>query len=1354
MSNNFNNWGWLNEDAEKNKKSSWMDMLEFKKNFIADTIEDRDEAGKNQFIEQIMTSDDLFWSEIWNQLERYYAIHQKEYWDINIRDINMHNLRNIVASDFLKLEHSRNNFKKKVLRDFDIDEKEYEAKVYVKWDIANLSERELSSFNSSDSRLTKYLNTDKKLNLEKRKNFKIFSNLKEKEILNRLKWKSQEEKKEIYDILWKCNNSLNLNDTDIRILFEKNFLKKEEKEEFISTFIPFITLAKAVEIWLLTRQEAEDNKREILTNVLRNKNVNISQLDELSSYLSISDVEVETKNLRDFNNEDTLNKIAEKVWFTKFEDDINHYTEERKKDIIDNWPKTFSELKYSLNKKWIIWIDKFNKWCFVEFSKKDEEWEEEKTYVRVDEIDDKERCFYYTFVGWNQTAVNLENTISKKNISYANFLHNINEWKSKLDFFSEFEMREKIKWWELKSSDFKSISAEDLDWEDNLERKNIIQDKYQKSLEEEISSLDEEIKKLEEKKEDSTQLRAILDDKRSKLVNINNEDLAEFENLNRFKEKINELDKEWKNISKKGEKGLFKWMWIKTKEWGYFEIVWIDSWKISLKSRWENWIFNRIETIDFSSFYEAFKKNWAKRLKPVDNFSELINENNTNDKWKNHEFKDWKFFAKDVEDWDDKWNREVEYLVTWKDDAIIKIWKISWNNIEVQFWERQNYSNLDPKELKKLWVELDKEWKIKNKEDEKNEILRIKWAKKYNMTLTELNKIIAEKEFHPDWQTWKQKKAKQPKDLQNKFHWSFASRFFSRTSIKELVEWWKMLIKSIEESLHKWNEVHAAKFALWLWHFLPEELKNELEVKVEWEENEQMEKELKWLTKVDSPIAVKRILKWLKNKNCPEHKKEAWMLFMLENYWHLTAKWPLYEFRWKFLWYEAMWWRINDSFFLEIKKEAEDWDIPFNEEYLIFKLLKKQCDHGWYNWVIRRSRLHKEFEAKWKNWIEKDFEKWYNDATSKRKIDTIIKEWMAELTWWTTSNALWWFKKAVERWWPIEKMNHWFFTLMFSWAIYRLDQKSFIKLQRMWDTDWQPIILARMWSNLADMKLMNKTILRLTERIEKEDKRVPNIYKEAKEIFDNAEKTILSWSDEERKNIWKANEFWKKYWKQLSHALYMNHTKDTTYWKTDKIIALEKDKDDIFKEYHKRVRDYTKEATFKDALMSDACWWAWMWWLNTYEITKKYIYSDQWWGMRHDQEWKLTWENIVDDIEATKKREISQEEKKKYISLVLKDFSAALLDRHWWRPEALSSYNYANSRTWQKLNEWWLNLSKDLSSVNSTMILNWKEADGTFNRVANNILTWWVSWNLGIDPLEPAISNTKKWFQKWLWFDD
>lgn len=101
----------------------------------------------------------------------------------------------------------------------------------------------------------------------------------------------------------------------------------------------------------------------------------------------------------------------------------------------------------------------------------------------------------------------------------------------------------------------------------------------------------------------------------------------------------------------------------------------------------------------------------------------------------------------------------------------------------------------------------------------------------------------------------------------------------------------------MKESFKHGSDVKAAKAALAMGRFLPEDLREDIQSKVEAAESEEMDKALKKLGAVDSWIAIQRIENWLLNRDTPEHMKEAGMLFMLEKYGHLTAKKALAKYR-------------------------------------------------------------------------------------------------------------------------------------------------------------------------------------------------------------------------------------------------------------------------------------------------------------------------------------------------------------------------------------------------------------------------------------------------------------------------
>ena len=59
----------------------------------------------------------------------------------------------------------------------------------------------------------------------------------------------------------------------------------------------------------------------------------------------------------------------------------------------------------------------------------------------------------------------------------------------------------------------------------------------------------------------------------------------------------------------------------------------------------------------------------------------------------------------------------------------------------------------------------------------------------------------------------------------------------------------------------------------------------------------------------------------------------------------------------------------------EAKADAEKDNQVFSEEFLMHILLKKQCSGRHYSGIKRRTRIHKEYEHKWKSGVNDEFEK-------------------------------------------------------------------------------------------------------------------------------------------------------------------------------------------------------------------------------------------------------------------------------------------------------------------------------------------------------------------------------------------
>jgi len=1300
------NDNWVDRNIKKTQDPKNLFLNEFSKSTI--------NSWKIDILDEIYKSNSIDESpELKNAINDFIANNSLEELNgFDISKITIADLKRKFSNYFFQINNSRNLLNAKIRNEFIVSDADM---THINQLIIWLSKSDLDLYLSSKIKLKKFVNWNWNY-VNKKTDLSLF-NLSSQEINSRLSRVSEIDLEEVKYILVNISE-WRIVDSEIRDLFSTNFFTASEKKQFVLDFIPTASLYQLVEIWYCSLEESERYKKEVILRALDNKDSiffnSLSQelKDKIISSVNPSDVIIDVKTLT--LNDEIISKIWKEVGFKNMENEVRNQSIELNSQERDAWPQTFELLKAKLEKNSKNWkikdIEKFSKDNFVEIIIKDEKWNTKNSFLKVKDFDDDKKTLKF-FEIWANDIINFSST-SEKEMDFKDFL--LISWKEKISmvFHREQDLKDKVKSWKLSTMELFSYNQNDLN---NTDNKKLYTDKFISSKQKEL----DELRKLQEEwkltNADRSRMNSLENIVNSR--NVSDEELLDFLNFETLLSKLDDIDSDWKWLN------LWKWIMLKAKDGWIHEILWVSDWMISVKTQWQ------IVEFTYDEFYETFKKFETKRIKKINDFSEILES--FQKAWKNSwdwfTFSDWKISRK--EESKKKSDKQVEYLVSDKEDDIIKIHKISWDKITVSFWERKQKWKLDKK---------DKNYKEKSDED----ILFIKWAKEFTYSLSEFKtQILDDKkyEFKPSWETWKTLENDEA-NSENRFKSWFLTKFFDRASIADLLSWWKMLLSSIEDTLKRWNDLKAARFALSVGWFLPEELRAELQIKVEREEAESMDKALDWLSKVDSWIAVKRIKWWLENKDTPEYKKEAWLMFMLSKYGHLTAKWDLYNFRWKYLWYEAFWWKVWDEFFLEKKKECLDWWITFSEEYLMHMLLKKQCSWQWYNWIKRRSRLHKEFEWKWGGGIKDELEKGHSDATKKRKASDMVKWWMDEASWWTTSNAIWWFKKAIERWWSIEDMSEWFFCLLYSGACYDLDQKTYLNIRDLWGSG-MPILMTKFFSTVPEMNMFNDTILELSKEIWKAyGDKFPDISKEAQELYNDAKNK--KWSEKDRLN--KTQKFWKNYGKPLSRSLNMLNTSDWTYSKTDKIIFLKKDENPVLWKMYKTIRDVSAEwGTFKADYMWDACWAEWLSWLDVHRVVIKYLAKDNAWGFKDKDVWPIMWKKISEDLKSTNSKVFSDNKnedlkfKKRYLLQTLREVVWWIVELSWSHPAFLDSYNNLTTETWIDFKNWWLTIS-DFKEFSPSMILNW-DSDSKFSEVVNNIL----SWNDSSNKLESVFDSIK-----------
>lgn len=1302
------------EAANDNAIKKEMSTTTFLNNFTRDYVEKRPSTIKNQLIEEVMNRDNLSGTLAWKGLAEFRASDEK-YNEIALDKIDVYMLRKQLAKWYMAIRQSRENLQKHILREYDVSAKDFDGK--LRWPITSLWVPELNRLISNDNELQKFLKSKlSRDSVKLRAKFDLFDGLSQAKMQERFRGLWEEDKKEIQPILLKINNGKNPREDEVRAIIESSLLDETQKILFVHTFLPFITLQQAVDISLLSQGDAESKKKSYLQDIFNSITADNDRKNELINQISLSDIKVETKDI--VSTKDQVIRISENIWFQDYADLLSGQNEDYLNQARIKWPSSFEDMVALIgdmneNNRFEN-LQFFAPWNIIKFSNS---WAEEGeiNYVKIESYDDIKKQFSFRSVGWK--SLDLSTSTNPESLWYLEFIESLKKHTSTwFEAIHADMIDDKIQSWNIQASTLQTLSSIDFEGVKNEQRKNEIKQKEREEINLEIAekksqlSLNEDTSKKWELEQEISRLE-------TRLHTISTTDLtsanaAEIYNRVQFLEKLNEIDPDWMKLWFK------KWVAFTTgkKMWeidsGTYTLVGnpdYEAWTVSFYSQANGW---KLEITNLTSFLETFKEKWAKRVLGIQSPEDLITSNPSFSKY---EFSGGVLILKDAEDLaGKKADREAKFLWSGTNDTIVQINSFSGGFVYVQVWERKEVGREDLK-----------------KDEESADIIKIKWAPKQKWTLDELNRFIKENTLKPDWKIWENLTII-PKDQQNKIKRGFK---FNAWSIYEVIAGWKTVVEGIKESLSTGSHVKSAHAALAMWKFLPGELRDDLQAKVEAAESEEMDKALKQLGAVDSWIAVERIKKWLKNRSTSEAKKEAGLLFMLEKYGHLTSKKDLYPYRWKFLWYESFGGQIWDALYLQVQREVEEDGQVFSEEKLMHTLLKKQCWWHWFNGIHRRSRLHKDYENKWKEWVKAEFEKGEKDASNYRNSKSMVREGMGEALWGTTSNAFGFAKKAVGRGGSLQDMMHIPSAILLSWAAFDLDQVTYDKVNALWGAEGQPVITFRMYGSQALMNLYNNTVWEISKEIGKAySQEFPNIVSEAKAL----QKMSENRDEPEGVRLKAADKFWKKYGEVLSRSLNMSLEWDTKYGATDNLIRRKKD-DPRFSEYYKTVRWAVGEwKSFANDYVDDWVGWTGIFGLNPYAISLKFLNIDQGGGFREKSIAPKVWDKYVRDINSTKHKlfipgkEIEDPENRlaqeEYLADLLQDIIGAFYEMWGLRTEYIFGLNNPTSTVWNSLNKWGFNLQRDIGVVSSVDILNGSHKD-KFRSAASKIISgrWWNS---------------------------
>lgn len=778
----------------------------------------------------------------------------------------------------------------------------------------------------------------------------------------------------------------------------------------------------------------------------------------------------------------------------------------------------------------------------------------------------------------------------------------------------------------------------------------------------------------------------------------------------------------WKKIKETEEEdNILTEQWLKEKLIAEWLLTWnlINEELINLslldeKIKWK-WIFrtfniqwNKIilengETWTLSQFFNLLK-NEKKRFKfekKIKNFDSFLDKLWLDDK--EYSIKNNSLYYNPKGALKEK---KVNFFIYWKwDEAAIQIHKITDTDIEYTIWEVKEKGT----------------WK---KDNELKEIKKKEFKAKDKFYKSWFDNFLKDRVFS-DWEDsetvepyteWIEIKQEEDKWKKLEMKWSFFGSYMSWMSLIEIISSWKMIIDWLENHFKLWAQLKSAKLAEKMNWFLPDEIR--IKMKAEQEAISKKEREEK-VSNVLKELNSKEI-KWgiwaykyiedtiLHNPNVDMSIVFEAMKFMLEKKWALNVDWFLKN-RWKFIWYQKLWWRVWDELYEKVKKERErsapikNWKPDpsfFNEEDLIQAKLKEMTGKG-----NIFSRADKDFAAARSTWHERRHKKGKEEASDLFTFQNRFSYFMGHLKKWEDDRAIWAFEAVMwKNKWNPRLMNKGPF-IMAMWGFAKdYDDVNIKRLVTMaWSSPYTSLYFA------AD--------------------------RDAMKVYQNAIKKLFidNWQDEKARKLdsiinWDRTKVASKletFWNDNSSIIwnFLNFSDWNIMLKKD----TDKDPDRIYSKFYWTVKDVFTDPEFVftewDQLktgMYEAHSGAAYVWFELGENTN--IKSDQWWGY-----WDVNSKKIVhlyyNELNSIKNKTFSKNEnenlemKKKLFKWIYKEFEPTI-----------------KKALWRAVKDWEDNRNDDTLFIsdlrdNNLIINAWTDKNENYDVFLEKAFKYFIEWS-------------------------
>lgn len=1098
----------------------------------------------------------------------------------------------------------------------------------------------------------------------------------------------------------------------------------DEKKELITSYLPYTNAQTLLNHWIISKTRADEIKIDFISAATKGESIEKSVIEKVAPSVNYEDVIVKTSNL---SKKEIEKLVKSESFIGALKSELTANAERIQEMVKEKNEKDLSSFREKLKSTWKVeGAHKFESGAII--------------------LTHTSRWVSFAEIQQDSSITGQITFIDKGTNYYVSSNTEISEWFSQEDFLDSF------KWEKSDITKMVVITKDELnsriksgnikeETEQNLKSKGEIDTLYQERREKLLSEW-----KSEEEIEHDNDIQSIL-----------------HHNENTIWMFLDELDPAGKDY------GFQKWVVLKER-WAdnsYWVIAWIDKQEVILEDingKWQT-------VVPFSIF-----KNGCEQLKiervgwlnwEADFFHTIERNSNISKSWQGIKVKDGQFVMTD-KNYDDHGHehveeKEIKYFVSQDGEEFIKVNKIKGDRIEVQFGtvkdEKTGEKGKDGKDIKQTNYKLEK--------------------KIYTVTYGFLEHWIRKNKLEPKHLDGTDGVPKNLPIWHDHRQWSLLNwwaKWFSFANIGQALH---DIEHSIEHYFEWGQKEQAAKFAMKAFSLLPcnyidtlAEIQASLMSDVEWEQKKRQDKSIEHLKQVDSKDAVKEIVHWLHYSNTPSYKIHAGMMYMIQSYGVLCAKWALIDMKGEFIWYKALGGKPNDAFFKEVQKNCETWEsgkgVPFSEEELVYQWLKKLADKG-----LARSRLHKEFKSARAEWKNKEYDTGLKDGGDERGIEGRVEFTMGELRNGNYPNAFWWLQKVFEKWGSSELVQKVPFIIAFSWICYDVDGKWSLDKMKNFPANWWLSPILRFLSYPSQMDEINATILEVAQRIG-ELENDPSIYKEAYEIYKNRKKYTSPNKDDPsadwsyKQKIKKTEDFYKKHGKKIISALNLANAWDNVDSRYSWLIKIEKDDgvhldgkqrewNKIFKKYYEDLHWFISEFKFEaDSLFDDLQRGNWLSWLDLYRIGTKRLFFSTGWKLRFDDESTfMIIDEIKEELKAISTRDYtgkwkdSPENKiiqKKIAKDIVREIYRFTQHNHWSDTRVLWPIGGPTSIMWflSKYDINFLDIVDYKLDWDSILHGTNPDFEKRLDKISENVINWWVKQNRGSNgnSLETIIKKT------------